>query len=80
MQDAAIIGGGVVGCAVALALARRTGRSRACPELVNVAAIRSTGLTASLGIAEHVVELLGVDAPESPRPQRPAVESGEWWR
>ena len=28
--------------------------SRACPRLVNVAAIRSTGLTASLGIAELV--------------------------
>ena len=30
------------------------GPSRACPGLVNVAAIRSTGLTASLGIAERV--------------------------
>ena len=30
------------------------GPSRDCPGLVNVAAIRSTGLTASLGIAEHV--------------------------
>jgi glycerol-3-phosphate dehydrogenase len=56
------------------------GRSRACPELVNVAAIRSTGLTASLGIAEHVVALLGVDAPASPLPEVAAVESGEWWR
>jgi glycerol-3-phosphate dehydrogenase len=56
------------------------GRSRACPELVNVAAIRSTGLTASLGIAEHVVALLGVDTPESPLPEVAAVESGEWWR
>jgi glycerol-3-phosphate dehydrogenase len=56
------------------------GRSRACPELVNVAAIRSTGLTASLGIAEYVVELLGVDAPASPLPEVRAVESGEWWR
>jgi glycerol-3-phosphate dehydrogenase len=56
------------------------GRSRACPELVNVAAIRSTGLTASLGIAEHVVALLGVDAPESPLPEVAALESGEWWR
>jgi glycerol-3-phosphate dehydrogenase len=55
------------------------GRSRTCPELVNVAAIRSTGLTASLGIAEHVVTLLGVDAPESPLPQV-TVESGAWWR
>jgi glycerol-3-phosphate dehydrogenase len=56
------------------------GRSRACPQLVNVAAIRSTGLTASLGIAEHVVELLGVDTPASPLPEVAAVESGEWWR
>ena len=56
------------------------GRSRACPQLVNVAAIRSTGLTASLGIAEHVVELLGVDTPASPVPEVAAVASGAWWR
>ncbi len=31
--------------------------SGACPRLVNVAAIRSTGLSASLGIAEYVVAL-----------------------
>ena len=30
------------------------GPSAACPALVNVAAIRSTGLTASLGIAGYV--------------------------
>jgi glycerol-3-phosphate dehydrogenase len=35
------------------------GRSRACAELVNVAAIRSTGLTASAAIAEHVADLVG---------------------
>ena len=34
------------------------GPSPACPQLVNVAAIRSTGLSASLGIGEHVAELL----------------------
>jgi glycerol-3-phosphate dehydrogenase len=34
------------------------GPSRACPGLINVAAIRSTGLTASLGIAEHVCGLV----------------------
>jgi glycerol-3-phosphate dehydrogenase len=34
------------------------GRSRACAELVNVAAIRSTGLTASLAIAERVASLV----------------------
>jgi glycerol-3-phosphate dehydrogenase len=56
------------------------GRSRACPELVNVAAIRSTGLTASLGIAEHVARLLGVDAPESRLPEVAAITSGAWWR
>src|SRR2546425_142383 len=33
-------------------------RSRACPRLVHVAAIRSTGLSACLGIAEHVASLL----------------------
>ena len=38
------------------------GRSRACPALVNVAAIRSTGLSASLGIAEHVAGILGLTA------------------
>jgi glycerol-3-phosphate dehydrogenase len=56
------------------------GRSQACPALVNVAAIRSTGLSASLGIAEHVVQLLGVETPESPLPEVAAVVSGEWWR
>jgi glycerol-3-phosphate dehydrogenase len=35
------------------------GRSRACPDLINVAAIRSTGLTASAGIAERVAGLVG---------------------
>ena len=34
------------------------GPSAACPELINVAAIRSTGLSASLGIGEHVAGLL----------------------
>ena len=34
------------------------GASAACAGLVNVAAIRSTGLSASLGIAEHVLELV----------------------
>lgn len=59
--------------------------SRACEALVNVAAIRSTGLTASLGIAEHVcgiVQRLGLSlSPErplqrldAPRPTLP------WWR
>jgi glycerol-3-phosphate dehydrogenase len=34
------------------------GPSPACPQLVNVAAIRSTGLSASLGIGEYVADLL----------------------
>ena len=59
--------------------------SRASPALVNVAAIRSTGLTASLGIAEYVcgiVQWLGVALrPEQPlepgAAPRPRVP---WWR
>jgi glycerol-3-phosphate dehydrogenase len=60
------------------------GPSPACPRLVNVAAIRSTGLSASLGIGEHVAALLAdqgialgpersvaLGAPPSERP---------WWR
>jgi glycerol-3-phosphate dehydrogenase len=34
------------------------GPSTACPGLINVAAIRSTGLSASLGIGEYVAELV----------------------
>ena len=61
------------------------GRSSACPRLVNVAAIRSTGMTASLGIAEHVcaiVEGMGVAlGPEQPLAagSSPAA-AGPWWR
>ena len=55
------------------------GRSRACPALVNVAAIRSTGLSASLGIAEHVAEILGVTGDEAPLPTLSPVTSGQWW-
>jgi glycerol-3-phosphate dehydrogenase len=49
------------------------GPSRACPGLVNVAAIRSTGLSASLGIGEHVCGLVaeqGVELGAAP----------PWWR
>ena len=60
------------------------GHSSACPGLVNVAAVRSTGLTASLGIAEHVrglVEQLEVPlGDERPLPRRTPVTPGEWWR
>lgn len=57
--------------------------SAACPGLVNVAAIRSTGLSASLGIGEHVAGIvaeLGVNVgPERQLRAQPA-ESGEpWW-
>jgi glycerol-3-phosphate dehydrogenase len=58
-------------------------RSSAWNQLINVAAIRSTGLTASLGIAEYVCQmLLGSPLPE-PEPLRagPAPEGGRpWWR
>jgi glycerol-3-phosphate dehydrogenase len=61
------------------------GRSRACDALINVAAIRSTGLTASLGIAERVcglVEGLGVrlGAERALRPGEPPRPAGPWWR
>ena len=61
------------------------GPSRSCRRLVNVAAIRSTGLTASLGIGRRVAEIvesLGVRlGPERPlvggsAPQAPAP----WWQ
>jgi glycerol-3-phosphate dehydrogenase len=53
---------------------------RAGDELVNVAAIRSTGLTASLGIAEYVAEMIVPDAPVAPLPAV-SVEPPEvpWW-
>ncbi len=61
------------------------GPSPACPGLVNVAAIRSTGLSASLGIGEHVAKLVAeqgialgeeriLSAPE-PEPRGP----DPWW-
>jgi glycerol-3-phosphate dehydrogenase len=62
------------------------GHSRACPGLVNVAAIRSTGLTASLGIGDYVATLLaeqglelGPDRPLSPG-RRPANSEVPWWQ
>jgi glycerol-3-phosphate dehydrogenase len=59
--------------------------SRACEGLVNVAAIRSTGLTASLGIAERVAAIvaeLGVDLgdPEPIHAVEPLAARGPWWR
>jgi glycerol-3-phosphate dehydrogenase len=61
------------------------GPSPACPQLVNVAAIRSTGLSASLGIAEHVTGLLerqGIAlGPDRPLPAAPIpTADGPWWR
>jgi glycerol-3-phosphate dehydrogenase len=61
------------------------GPSAACPELVNVAAIRSTGLTASLGIGEHVTALLGrrgvALGPSRALAAQPAVPAAApWWR
>jgi glycerol-3-phosphate dehydrogenase len=61
------------------------GPSAACPGLINVAAIRSTGLSAALGIAEHVVGLVETQgvmlAWDRPLPAAP-VDAGseEWWR
>ena len=59
------------------------GQSRACPGLVNAAAIRSTGLSASLGIAEHVLGLdRGSGRGARPRPRRAgdsARTDGPWW-
>jgi glycerol-3-phosphate dehydrogenase len=61
------------------------GPSKDCERLLNVAAIRSTGLTASLGVAERVVRIagemgvrLGPEKPLSPAPSPP--ETGAWWR
>jgi glycerol-3-phosphate dehydrogenase len=60
--------------------------SRARPELINVAAIRSTGLTASLGIAEHVVSMLEAGGiPLGPERELGAAvprDPGEepWWQ
>ncbi len=48
--------------------------------LLNVAAIRSTGLTAALGIADYVCsDLLGIDSQASPY-GRVAGPDGAWWR
>jgi glycerol-3-phosphate dehydrogenase len=56
-----------------------------CPALVNVAAIRSTGLTASLAIAERVCEIVGelgvaLSPPRPLQPGSPTRVAGPWWR
>jgi glycerol-3-phosphate dehydrogenase len=61
------------------------GPSRVCEGLLNVAAIRSTGLSASLAIGERVVGLvrtLGVAVgPERPlEPEVPEALERPWWR
>jgi glycerol-3-phosphate dehydrogenase len=61
------------------------GPSKTCPGLVNVAAIRSTGLTASLGIGEHVTAMLGqlgvALGPKRPLAAQPVVAvDAPWWR
>jgi glycerol-3-phosphate dehydrogenase len=55
-------------------------RSTADRRLVLVGAIRSTGLSAALGIAEHVAELVVPGAPESTlRPGARVPMTGPWW-
>ena len=61
------------------------GPARTCPRLVHVAAIRSTGLSASLGIAERVTDIvgsLGVQLrPRAALKGGPSPHgSGPWWR
>jgi glycerol-3-phosphate dehydrogenase len=58
--------------------------SSACAGLVNVAAIRSTGLTASLGIGERVAAMVGglgiaVAGRRPLRPAAPIPSPGPWW-
>jgi glycerol-3-phosphate dehydrogenase len=59
--------------------------SRTLPGLIHVAAIRSTGMSASLGIGEHVVGMLADEASIEldrtrplPAPARPSP-AGPWW-
>lgn len=61
------------------------GQSAACDRLINVAAIRSTGLSASLGIAAYVLDLLpglGVtlNAAIAPAPVAFAPTGLPWWQ
>jgi glycerol-3-phosphate dehydrogenase len=60
--------------------------SRTLPGLIHVAAIRSTGLSASLGIGEHVVEMLAAlaavelhDTRPVPVPSPRPAPVGRWW-
>ena len=53
--------------------------SRVRPELLHVAAIRSTGLTASLGIARHVADLVAPGRREAPLVAGEAPEYEQPW-
>jgi glycerol-3-phosphate dehydrogenase len=60
--------------------------SHTLPGLIHVAAIRSTGLSASLAIAEHVLGLLAEQGAIEPGPPRPLPApaqpppAGPWWQ
>ena len=61
------------------------GPAHGCPALINVAAIRSTGLTASLGVAEHVCGLVEQAElalrPEAPLERlAPVGPAMPWWQ
>ncbi len=61
------------------------GPSPACPKLVNVAAIRSTGLSASLGIGQRVAEIVGslgvgLGPEQALRGGEPPRVEGPWWQ
>lgn len=56
------------------------GRSSVAPRLLNVAAIRSTGVSAALGIGEYVADLIAPGVPERPLiPGATPVFDGPWW-
>jgi glycerol-3-phosphate dehydrogenase len=59
-------------------------RSAVQPRLIHAAAIRSTGLSACLGIAEYVMELLGevgvrLGEEQPLRPGKRPPASSPWW-
>ena len=61
------------------------GPAPTCPRLIHVAAIRSTGLSASLGIAEHVTQIVGsvgvaLGPSDALRGGPSPAGDGPWWR